>query len=90
MLDMNIVKFISDIQISEIIALSADGKRNELTAYIDTLTDRVKAELAILAWKGRGDDIKDEEYELSYALDEVKDQNFASYLAGKPLHKYLG
>lgn len=87
---MRIIKNISDSQISDIKKLSAANKVAELVEYIENLPLIVKAELAVLVWKGRGDEITDDQYQIDYALAQVQDNPaFAHYLATKPLSAYL-
>lgn len=86
---MEVIKEITKDQVETVIELSSSGLKYKLVEYVESLPDLVKAELAFLSWKGRGDDIADEPSEIDAILDEVQDQTFVSYLVNSPLHMYL-
>lgn len=77
-------------EIQTVKSLSASKNLGTLANYIENMSNITKAELALLAWKGRGDDITDEQFQLDYAFEQTKDDMFAGYLAKMPLHTYLG
>ncbi|KQW88172.1 hypothetical protein ASC84_12400 [Acinetobacter sp. Root1280] len=90
---MGVSIFNNNLTINEILTvklLSAQNKLGDLANYIKNMSKITQAELALLAWKGRGDEITDEQYQLDYALEQTKDHQFADYLAKMPLHTYLG
>jgi hypothetical protein len=91
-MEMGVSIFNNNLTINEILivkSLAANKNIGDLANYIENMSTIRQAELVLLAWKGRGDEITDEQYQLDYALEQTNDDMFAGYLARMPLDTYL-
>ncbi len=62
-----------------------DATEEELTGFIDALSEEEQVNLVALTWLGRGDDSKDGWADLLQQAQDAHNENTSGYLMGMPL-----